>query len=111
MSLVCDHSMPMLSIIIDFFVNGVPFVPRHFSIMAVFASIYMAINYTFTVTNGRPVYDIMNWKWPTGVLVPIATVVVAVCLFFLMTAVVRHKLKLFGFSHTQHKQMSALLSS
>mmetsp|Transcript_18400 Transcript_18400/g.31463 ORF Transcript_18400/g.31463 Transcript_18400/m.31463 type:complete len:102 (+) Transcript_18400:630-935(+) len=95
-ALIADHSLPLITLLIDYTFNSIPFVNRHFSMIGAICAIYMLVNYLYTQIAGKPVYYIMNWQWPTGVIVPILTVLVGVLLFFLITFLNTYRIKLYS---------------
>ena len=52
-----DHTVPFISLIIDYFFNAIPFAQRHFLVIGSVAVIYVIFNWAYTKLY-RPIYSI-----------------------------------------------------
>lgn len=94
-----DHTIPLACMLMEFALNSIPFCPRHLYPMLVVNALYLLINLAVTKIQGYPVYDVVDWKSVKGILLPLATLVIASIMFLFLTWVSKHKLKANGHSN------------
>lgn len=96
-SLVCDHSVPLAVLLIDFMFNQVPLAQRHFIFMFIIALVYLVINYACTKVEGTPVYPPMDWETPFGIALPFLLIVGALVIFYIFYFITILKLYVSGY--------------
>lgn len=80
-SCIMDHSVPMLVLLMDFFINAVPFTGRHFWMMIPIALAYLLVSYLVVKSTGEPVYPFLDWKSTTGLVAPFVIAFAAFVIF------------------------------
>ena len=108
--LVAHHSLPLIMLSVDFMINAMPVVQRHINMIVPMCSAYLFLNYYVTVSRGKPVYGIMNWKWPVGFVIPFGLLAIGCLIFTLFAAVTQKKLQVYGTFRSQHKRMHEIIS-
>lgn len=81
LSICMNHSVPFLVLLMDFFINAVPFTGRHFFFILPIGLSYLVVNYLVVKSTGEPVYPFLDWKSQTGLIAPFAIVFAAVVIF------------------------------
>ena len=56
------HSVPLLLLLIDWYLHAPPFVLRHLPLLMLIGMIYMGVNIYVTLMTDRPVYPVFTWK-------------------------------------------------
>jgi hypothetical protein len=110
LGLVAHHSLPLIMLLVDSMINALPFVQRHINMIVPMCLAYLLFNYYVTVTRGKPVYGIMNWKWPVGFVIPAALLGIGIGIFTLFAALSRMKLQVYGNFRSQHKRMHEIIA-
>ena len=97
LSLVCDHSVPLAVLLVDYMFNQVPFAQRHLIPMLIMAAVYLVINYLCTKSSGVPVYPPMDWQTPFGIALPFLLALGALVIFYVFYFLTILKLYLSGY--------------
>lgn len=79
--------------------SATPWAPRHFWIILVFSTAYMIVNLTVSLTK-KPVYPVITWSDPVGIIVPLLMMAGALGLHFLIHYCNNCKLRKLG--HTRY---------
>lgn len=95
-----DHSLPLVVLLIDFSINCVPIIWRHFFISFAVGLVYMLMNMIYSV-DVKPVYPVLTWQGPLGVILPILIMAVTFGIHLLTQKCNKFKLK-------KYKKASAL---
>ena len=96
MGLVTHHSTPMAFLLIDYICfNAIPFTYRHSVFTIGIGGIYIIFNMIYTLTI-EPIYDVMDWRTLSGILIPIGTIFVCFILIAMMELITYCKLKKMG---------------
>lgn len=92
-NLVMDHSMPLFCLTIDYvLLSTVPFCNRHCIALVPLILCYLSINFYYQCMTGGPVYPIMNWVKPMGIVLVCGSIVLLFILFFAMKYITKYKL-------------------
>jgi hypothetical protein len=94
-SLTMDHTVPFVSLIIDYFFNAVPFAQRHFLIIGGVALIYVIFMWAYTKLD-KPIYPIFKWESFLDYVVPFSIFIVSLIFFQILVLITNKKLKIFG---------------
>ena len=91
-----DHALPLACLLAEYFLcSNMPFIRRHFKFIALIALVYMSINCWYSL-NYKPVYPVMTWESPIDLLVPFATVLVAILVFISLEFISKKRLRKSG---------------
>uniref|UniRef100_A0A7S3IHY4 Uncharacterized protein n=1 Tax=Strombidium inclinatum TaxID=197538 RepID=A0A7S3IHY4_9SPIT len=82
-SIVFDHSIPLLTLTIDLFLNMQPFIRRHVTMMTFLVFVYIVFNFLWTIITKNPIYDTMDWKSLKGIATPIILLFMVPIIYFI----------------------------
>ena len=99
LALAGDHSIPFACMLMEFGLNSIPFCSRHILPMLIMNVLYLLLNLIVTKVRGHPVYDVIDWSTPKGIVLPLLTLLVAGILFLGLTKISNRKLKANGHSN------------
>ena len=71
---MCDHSIPLLCLLVEFTYNCTPFVWRHFHTTGLIAIMYMFFNAFFSLFIGQ-IYPLIDWRSTVGILAPLVVLI------------------------------------
>lgn len=62
LGLKLHHSLPLLLLSIDYSISALPFIRRHITLVMPICFCYLLLNFTLTISLGKPIYDIIDWR-------------------------------------------------
>ena len=87
------HTVSIIFLSFDYiFINSIPFTRRHILPNLTIGFAYLFLNLGYTL-NYEPLYPMIDWKSPTGIILPLCVVIVFVILSLLLECCTRIKLK------------------
>lgn len=104
-SLVADHSLPLLCLIIEYCMTQMVFMKRHVMILAFIATFYLIINLSYSLAYRAP-YSWTDWHSVGGVFLHLGLFLIFILEFYLIEWLNRKKL----LAHGDNEVMVAILS-
>jgi len=92
---IMDHSFPLAALLIDYSMNCIPIVKRHFSIVIVTAAGYVVVLMWYSI-NGYSPFSSIDWSSFEGTLYPILVLALSIVIWFLLEFLNRKKLSWIG---------------
>ena len=65
------HSVPLAVLVLDYFINAVPVIRRHFVAIAFVAVLYLFDNILVVKLSGRPIYPFLKWNDWTSIAITV----------------------------------------
>ena len=90
---VLDHSLPMVVLAVEFAINCMPIIWRHFIISISIGIIYMTMNMIYSLEVAE-VYPVIDWKSVLGISVPISMLFFTVFIKYVLVKCHKKKLKI-----------------
>ena len=86
------HTLPLVSIIMNFLVTDIVFVRHHQKQVCVIGVTYILINFYVTKSTGQPVYHFMTWETPVSIFIA-AGIIGGGVLFYNILVTLSEKIK------------------
>jgi len=91
------HIAPLVVMVIEYMMSVVPvFPPRRALVLFTYALAYSTVNLIVTKSRGKPVYGIMDWNSPGGIILPLAVPIFAQVFYFIMCLITKCKMRILG---------------
>jgi hypothetical protein len=96
LGLKMHHSLPMLLLTADYTISVVPYVKRHITLVMPVFGCYVVVNLGFTISRGKPVYDIVDWNSIRSYFIIVGAWSLGFFLFILFHWINQKKLNFYG---------------
>jgi len=79
-TLVMDHTLPIISLTMEWMISNQPVVKRHIMIVFILELLYLICNFSYSIA-GFPPYQLTDWRSFVGILMPFVMCVIGILLF------------------------------
>ena len=94
---MCDHSVPLICLLVEFSFSCSPFIWRHFLVTGFFAFSYAIFNAVFSLFFGQ-IYPLIDWRSLVGIYTPICVAILSVAIQHLLINSTKKRLR----RHNKH---------
>ena len=92
--MVLCHTVSIIILLLEFWlINAVPVLLRHFSVILGIIILYMIENMAVTLSTGKAIYPGITWDSASGILFPLAVLLICFIFYGLLTLCSKQKMK------------------